>query len=143
PVEHEHHGEDHYRQKEIGERARCHYGRALTQGLEKEAVAALGRGPAGARGLIGYASGVLVSEELDVAAERDRGDLPARAMTVVEAEKLRPEADREHQHPDAAPACNQEMAELVEEYDNRKQKQERNDPSGPPSAPQVQVAENF
>ncbi len=32
----------------------------------------------------------VVAEELDVAAERNRGDLPARAMPVVEAGELRP-----------------------------------------------------
>jgi hypothetical protein len=36
----------------------------------------------------------LVAEELDVAAERDRRDLPAGAMAIVEADQLRSETER-------------------------------------------------
>ena len=48
--------------------------------------------------MVGHARRVLVAEELHIAAERDRGDLPARAVAVVEADEFRTEADRERQH---------------------------------------------
>ena len=70
--------------------------------------------------VVGHAGGVLVAEEFDVAAERDGGDLPAGAVAVVEAEQLRAEADGKRQDLDAAPAGDEEMAELVEEHDNVK-----------------------
>ena len=42
-----------------------------------------------------HAGAVLVVQELDVAAQRDPGEAPARAVAVVEAEDLLAEADRE------------------------------------------------
>jgi hypothetical protein len=37
----------------------------------------------------------IVSEELHIAAERNRRDFPARAVAVVETNEFRPEAERE------------------------------------------------
>ena len=68
-------------------------------------------------------SGVLVAfdvaDELDVAAERDRRQLPARAVAIVEADEFRAEADREGRHPDAAPAADEKVAHLVDEHHDR------------------------
>ena len=66
---------------------------------------------------IRHARGILVAEEFHVAAERNGGDLPARAVAVVKADEFGPEADGKHQNPHAAPARDQEMPELVEEHD--------------------------
>ncbi len=41
--------------------------------------------------------------------------------------QFRTETDRKYQHANAAHARNQEMAKLVEEHDNRQNKQERNE----------------
>src|SRR6266481_1347144 len=48
-------------------------------------------------------------------------------MPVVEADEFRPEAKRESQHLHAGPAGHQEMAQLMEENDNRQHEQEGND----------------
>ncbi len=74
----------------------------------------------------GVARLALIAEEFDVAAERDRGQLPAGAVAVVEAQKFRAETDREGQDPHAGPARDQEVAKLMEEDDDRQDEQERN-----------------
>ena len=81
----------------------------------------------GDRLMVRRAGGVLVAEEFHIAAKRNGRELPARAVAVVEADKFGAETDREHQDPDAAPARDQEMAELVEEHDDRQNEQERDD----------------
>ncbi len=77
--------------------------------------------------MVGHARRIVVAEELDVAAKRNGGQLPARAVLVVEADDLRAEAEREDQHLDAAPARHQEMAEFVEKHDDGEHEQERHD----------------
>ena len=52
--------------------------------------------------LVRHARGILIAEELHVAAERNGRQFPARAVAVVEAEQFGAEADRKHQNPDAA-----------------------------------------
>ena len=59
-------------------------------------------------------------------------------MTVVEADELRAETDRKHQHPHAAPARDQKMAKLMEEHDDAQAEQKRNDPAGPARRPRAQ-----
>jgi hypothetical protein len=73
---------------------------------------------------------VLVPQELDVAAERNQRHAPARALAIVETEKLRSEADRKHLDGHAAPARHQEMAELVEKHDDGEDEQKRHDIAG-------------
>ena len=80
---------------------------------------------AGGRVAIGNAGGVLVAEELDVAAERNGGNLPAGAVAIVEPEQLAAEADGEDQNPHAVPARDQKMAELVEEHHDGQNEQKR------------------
>ncbi|GCC46231.1 hypothetical protein chiPu_0030606, partial [Chiloscyllium punctatum] len=79
----------------------------------------------------------VVTEELDVAAERNRRNLPARAVPVVESRKLRPKAQREGQHLHAGPACDQEMAELVKENDDGEDEEEGNDIAEEPMAQRI------
>ena len=88
--------------------------------------AALLLGHVSDRRLIGNAGGIIVAEELYVPAERNGGNFPPRAMTIVEAEKLGAEPDRKNQDLDAAPAGDQEMAELVEEHHERQNEQKGN-----------------
>ena len=78
-------------------------------------------------GIVRLADGIHVADELDVAAERDRAQLPARAAPVVEADQFRAEADRERLDADAAPAADQIVAHLVDEDDDRQHEQERHD----------------
>src|SRR5258707_6872514 len=86
-------GEDHDCQKEVGDWTGGHDRRTLTDFLVVETAGALFFGHAGEhfgrwrRGL------AIVAEELDIAAERDGGDLPPRAMAVVETGEVRTEAE--------------------------------------------------
>ena len=68
--------------------------------------------------------------EFDIAAERNGRDAPARAKTVDSGPKLRPEADREGVDSHAAPAADDEMAELVDEHDQRQDEHEGNEVDG-------------
>jgi len=76
------------------------------------------------------ARGVLVAVEFDVTAERYGGEPPARSVTIVEAEDLWPESDREGPDADPAPAPHQEVTELVHEDDDAEQHQHRDDICG-------------
>src|SRR3982750_3475273 len=87
-----------------------------------------------------HARGVLVAEELHVAAERNRRDLPARAVAIVKAEQLGPKSDREGEHAHAAPSRDQKVPELVKENDDRQNEQERNDVAGKPAAPRADMS---
>ncbi len=101
--------------------------RPLPDVLGVEADRVVGRIHARHRVRIRHAGAVHVADELDVAAERDRRDLPAGAAAVVEADQLGSEADREAGHPDAAPPPDQEMAHLVDEHHDGEDEQERHD----------------
>ena len=57
------------------------------------------------RGFVRQAGRVLIAIEFDVAAERHGGDAPTGALSIVEAEELRAEAERERPDADAAPAA--------------------------------------
>ena len=93
------------------------------------------------RRLVGHARGIVVAEKLHIAAERDGRKLPAGAMAIVEADDFGTETHRKSEHPHAAPARDEEMAELVEEDDNGQAEQKRNDLAGDP-APQSSEATN-
>src|SRR5262249_15399585 len=71
------------------------------------------------------ARGVLIPEELDVAAQRYCGDLPARPVAVIEADQFRAKPDGEHQDLYAAGAGNQEMAKLMEKHHDRQDDEKR------------------
>src|SRR5207253_4566655 len=88
-------------------------------------VALLGRQ---AQPVVGWRRGrVHVAGELDVAAERQPADLPARPPFVGPAENLPAEADREGVgfHPE--PAADEIMAELMDEDQRPDDGQERQD----------------
>src|SRR6516162_11150783 len=101
-----------------------------------KAVPALLIGHGGKRGRIWDTGRVLVAEEFHITAERNGGQLPAGAVTVVKAKKLRAESDGENQHPHPAPAGDHEMAELVEEHHQRQDEQETEDEVAEHAAPQ-------
>jgi hypothetical protein len=103
--------------------------------LEEEAVAPFRLAHLRQRLLVGGARDIVVAEEFNIAAKRYRGDLPARAAAVVEADEFRSEPDRECQHAHAAPARDEEMPQLMKEDDDRKIEQERQDPAGQAAAP--------
>ena len=94
-------------------------------GLWTKLSCLLGLAHGGGGLMVGHARRIVVAEEFHIAAERNRGDFPARAVAVVEADDFGPETDRKHQHLDAAPARHQEMAKLMKEHDNCQDKQER------------------
>ncbi len=99
--------------------------RALGDRLGREADRPLVRGHLRDGVRIGDAGAVGVAVELDVAAERDRAELPAGAVTVVEADEFRPEADGEGVDADAAPAADEEVPHLVDEDHDGQNEQER------------------
>ena len=115
------------REQEVGNRAGADDGGALPQGLGLERTAALLRRHVGERLRRGLARGVLVIEKLDVAAERDPGEAPARALAVGEAEDLPAEADGERLDRYPAPARDDEVAELVHEHDDAQHEHEGDD----------------
>src|SRR5690242_8851738 len=77
--------------------------------------------------------GIRIAEHLDVAAERNAAELPARAGAVVPAEELRPEADREDLDAHAVAPRHEVMAELVNEDQHGQDDEEGDDVSGQPS----------
>src|SRR5437879_7287474 len=82
-------GEDDDRQNEIRDRTGGNDGRARADFLVMEAARPLLLSHAGERFGRGRRRGLrFVAEELHIAAERDRGDLPARFMAVVEADEF-------------------------------------------------------
>src|SRR4051794_15317971 len=118
-------GEDRDREQEIRDRARRDDQGSLENGLVVEADGAFGRAHLGQARRIRHARAVDVAGELDVAAERDRRELPAGAVAVGEADELGPETDREGVDADAAPAADEEMPELVDEDHDREDDEER------------------
>ena len=75
-------------------------------------------------GAVGQAHDIAVAEHLHIAAERQSAELPARAAPVGQAEQLRPEPDGEDVDANAAPAGDEEMAELVDEHEHGDEQQE-------------------
>ena len=98
---------------------------ALPDRLGVEGHLALGLGQRLDFGGVRRARRIHVADEFHVAAERDRGQLPARAVAVVEAEKFGPEADRKGLYADAAPAPDQIVAHFMDEHDDGQDEQER------------------
>src|SRR3984957_5691057 len=125
--EREQSGEDHDRQKEIGDRTGGHDGSARSNPLVVETARALFLGHVGERfGRRGRGL-AFVAEELDIATERDRRNLPARTVTVVETGEFGTKTERESQNLYAGPAGNQEVTKFMEENDDGQNKQKRND----------------
>ena len=91
-----------------------------------EALLFVGFVHTGERGLVRYAGSIFVAEEFHIAAERHRGDFPARAMFVVEADEFGTKANGKHQHANSAPARHQKMTELVKEHDDSQNKKKWN-----------------
>ena len=73
---------------------------------------------------IGRARRVVVAEEFYITSKRNKRELPAGAMGIVEADQLRTEADREHRHFHAAQPGDQEMTQLVEKHDQGEDEEE-------------------
>ena len=117
--DHEEDGEDHRREQQVREGPREYDGRALAHTLGMERIR---RGRPVIRGA--RAGDVGVAVELHVAAERQGAQFPARPVPIVEAEQLRPEADREHLHANPVDPGHQVVAELVDEHDGRDHREE-------------------
>ena len=66
-----------------------------------------------------------VADELDIAAERQPADFPARALLVGPAEHFAPEADREGLGRNPEPARDEIMAKLVEEDERARARRRR------------------
>src|SRR5690242_16200183 len=137
---HEDGGEDDDGEDEIGERSGHHHGRARGDFLAGKGQLALDLRHAGDRLRVRRARLVVVAEELHIAAERDGRELPAGAVTVVEAGELRPKTDRKGQYFDAAPARHQEVAKLMKKHNNRKNEEERDDIARQAPAKRAQAA---
>src|SRR5215212_6692820 len=93
-----------------------------------EALRALLLAHGGDRVLICDAGGVLIAEELHVAAERNGRNLPARAVAIVEADQFGAKPYRKDQNLYADPTGDQEVPELVEkDHDGQDEKEREND----------------
>ena len=126
-VEGENARENRNRQDEIGEWTGEDDGRSLPDRLSGEGHRTLGlRHVCDAFG-VRHARAIRIAMKLDVTAERDCRNAPARAVTIDPREKLRSEADRERVHLHAAPAADKEMAKLVDEDDNAENDYEGDD----------------
>jgi hypothetical protein len=112
---HDEAGEDDDRQKEVEERPGEHGQHPPADGGAVEGVARSSGAHLLERLGVGAARGVAVAEELDVAAERQRRDLPERAAPVAARPDHRAEADGEHLRADAAPARDDVVAVFVDE----------------------------
>ena len=88
--------------------------------LMKEADLAIRLAHLRDRRRVGNTGGVLIAEELDVAASGIAENLPAGAVANVAADQFGAKANGKHQDPDSACAGDQEIAEFMEEHDNRK-----------------------
>ena len=127
-LEDEDDGEHQHREDEIGDRPGGDHCRALRQALVVEGDFAL-LGRHGAQLIARHRGGIGIAEHLDVAAERDGAELPARAGAIVPAEELRAEADREDLDAHAVAARDQIVAELVNEDQDGQDDQEGDDDS--------------
>jgi len=123
---HEDAGENGDRQDEIRDRAGRHHGGTRADRLVDKANRSLGLVHGGRGRMIGHARRIVVAEEFHIATERNRGDFPARSVTVIKADDFGTKTNRESEYPDTAPAGHQEMAKLMKENDNCQHKQERN-----------------
>ena len=130
-------GENRDRQNEIRDRPGRDHGRARADRLVDKAdrlffLASCRRAAA----MIGHAGRIFIAEEFHVAAQRNRRDLPAGAVAVVETARFRARIRWKTQHSDAAPARHQKMAKLMEKHDDRQHKQKGDDDSRktPPNA---------
>ena len=122
---HEHPGEDHERQDEIGDRPGQHDRRPVEQRLPGQRQGGID-GWVGRRGAFN-AGDIGVAVKLDISAERKRAHAPAGAAQIHPGKELRPEAQRERVDFDPAPSPNQIMAEFVNEHDRAQDHDERND----------------
>jgi hypothetical protein len=80
----------------------------------------------GRAGLVRHRRAVGVAVEFDVAAERQRRQSPSCAMPIIEAEDFGAKAKRKGVDLNAAPPADEEMAKLVEEYDQAQDENKRN-----------------
>ena len=131
-------GEDHDREQEIGHRAGQDDEEALPHRPQLEGPVAQFR-----RDMVevaGIARRAHVADELHIAAERQPGDLPARALAVGPAEQLAAEADREDLRRDAEQAGDEIMAELVEEDERPERAARRRPGSARAAAAEASVA---
>ena len=97
--------------------------RALPERLRMEPVILATCHRLAPRVLVGHRGGVHVALELDVAAQRQRGELPARAAPVGKTRQLLAEADRERLGLHAEQPPGEVVAELVQR-DQRPQHQQ-------------------
>src|SRR5262249_10134667 len=102
-VEHGRRRKDHDRQDEIGQRTGNHDSGSWPHVLMNEAALALLFGHRCGGLMVRNTGSVLITEELDVAAEWNRRHLPPRTVTVVESEQLRAETEGEDQDAHATP----------------------------------------
>ncbi len=130
-------------QNEIRHRSGDDYGGALGYRLEEKALLAFVFGHALQTRSIRGASGVLIAEELYVAAERNGGDFPARAVTIVKPDDFRAETDGKHQNSDATQPGDQEMAKLVEEHHKAEDEQERDEIGGNAAPQRMQMRQQI
>ena len=87
--DHENAGENDDRQDEIRDRAGRHHGGARADRLVDKADFFFCLAHGGGGLMVGHARRIVVAEEFHIAAERHRGDFPARAVAVVRSRRFR------------------------------------------------------
>jgi hypothetical protein len=136
-------GENDNGQNEISDRPRRDDGGARANRLVDKADGFFLLGHRGRGLLVGHARRILVAEEFHIAAERDRGNFPARAVTVVKADDFGAKTDRKGQNSDAAQSGHQKMAKLMKEHDNCQNKQEGDQITSEIAAKRAQLPHNI
>src|SRR5262245_23768083 len=124
PKDHEESRENDDGQYEIRHRTGHDYGRPRPHRLMDEAMPTVFLAHRGERRLVGDACRVVVAEEFYISSKWNSGELPPGPAPIIEAKQLRSESDGEDKDPDATPARNQEMPELVEEHHECQDEQE-------------------
>ena len=99
---HENGSKNRDRQHEIRDRTGSDYSCARAHRLKHETVFPIGMPTSTPRQPVRHACRIVVAKELHIAAERDRGNFPARSVPVVEAGDFGTKSDRKHQHLDPA-----------------------------------------
>ena len=124
PIGHEQQGQDDPGKNKIRDRTTGHDRGALAEPLAMEGHRPFGGAEPGQPGNRQAGAGIGVAEHLDVAAERDRAELPTGPGAVPPTEQFRAEADREDLDPHPVAARDHVMAELVNKDEDRQHHQE-------------------
>src|SRR6266702_1530606 len=96
----------------------------------------------GVRGITN-AYDISVAQKFNKSAKRNRTNLPARPMSIRNAEQLRTKSERERCNLNLAPSCDQEVAEFMKKNDGSQNKYERDEITCEPKTRMRQTADKI